>query len=334
MRLLVKELLFYYFYPSVLVRISKNLKNAIKVFAPATVGNLAVGFDHLGVAIEEPGDEIILGHGDKKGLKIVDVRGANGKVPKETSNNTAGVAALSLLREVNEENRPLEMALHKKMPIGSGMGSSGASASAAVFAVNKLLGLGLTKSDLLKHALVGEMLTTGEKHADNVAPSLLGGVVLIRDNETLDCLKIYAPKGLYLVLVYPNIQIYTQDSRRSLSREVPLKTAMQQAANFASFVSAMQISDFEMIRRSLKDIIIEPQRAKSIPYFYELQSIAMKMGALGYSISGSGPCMFGMCNSLYIAENIKEQLGKFLFDKKMIYTIWVSPINHEGAKLF
>lgn len=308
-------------------------REVVKVFAPATVANVGVGYDILGFAIDTPGDYVILRKGNKPGLTITEITGDKGKLPKEVLKNTAGYAAHSLLKEIDALDMPLEMTIQKKMPFGSGLGSSSASAVAGVYAVNELLKLNIHKLDLLRHAVAGEQIADGAWHADNVAPSLLGGMILIRDNKSLDVTKLHIPKGLLAVVLYPNIQVLTKDSRSILSETVTLDQHIAQSGNLATLVAAMYNSDFDKISRCLDDIIIEPQRAKLIPHFYEAKNAAMDAGALGYSISGAGPSMFALCNNTLIAENIAERLTKIYKDSKIRHKIYTSGINQEGVVL-
>ena len=241
------------------------MSKVVKVFAPASVANVAVGFDILGFALNEPGDDIILREGKEKGLKITEIQGAKGKLPFDVMKNTAGYAAFKLLEHIGETNMPLEMEIHKKMPFGSGLGSSAASAVGGVFAVNELLKTGLSKREILKFAVEGEQIADGAFHADNVAPSLLGGMVLIRDNESLDVKKIHVPTGLYIAVIYPHIEVLTRESRSILKKVIDFTDVVTQSGNLASFVAAMYTSDFELLSRCLQDVIVEPQRAHLIP---------------------------------------------------------------------
>ncbi|HFA51401.1 MAG TPA: homoserine kinase [Bacteroidetes bacterium] len=310
------------------------MRSGIKVFAPASVANVAVGFDALGFAIEKPGDEIIARFSDKPGLRITKITGAKGKLPYEVEQNTAGLAALRLLQHLGEEGRGIEMELHKKLPIGSGLGSSAASAVAGAFAINELLKRPLEKRELLPFALQGEELASGSIHADNVAPSLLGGMILTRQNEPLDVQRVPVPYGLYAAVIHPEVQILTKDARNILSDQVSLKQAIQQTANMGAFVIGMFKLDIELIGRSLQDVMIEPQRAKLIPLFYEVKEAAMKAGALGCSISGAGPSIFTLNANSLIAENVGEAMRKVYFDAKIESQLYVSPINNEGAILY
>jgi homoserine kinase len=306
-------------------------KTGIKVFAPASVANVACGFDVLGFAIEKPGDEIIVRHSDTPGLRITKITG--GKLPYEAERNTAGYAALKLLEHLGESEMGIEMEIHKKMPFGSGLGSSAASAAGAVFAINELLRRPLEKRDLLRFAVLGESIASGAIHADNVAPSLLGGMTLVRDSETLDVHRIFTPKGLYATVIYPKVEVLTKEARAMLKTEVPLKSMVKQSANLGAFVLGMINSDFELIRRSLQDVIIEPQRAQLIPHFYEVKDAALAEGVLGCSISGSGPSIFALSHNSLTAERAGEMM-KRIYDKNRIECeLYVSPINLEGTKL-
>lgn len=310
------------------------MQKSIKVFAPASVANVAVGFDILGFALESPGDEIIIREGNEPGLKITLITGAKNKLSYEVASNTAGFAAMQLLKHIGEEDRPLEMEIHKKMPFGSGLGSSAASAVAGVYGVNEFLKTGLTKYELLPFAVAGEQIADGAWHADNVAPSLLGGIVLVRDNETLDVKKIHVPAGLQVVVIYPHIQILTKDSRNILSPTVAFDDVILQTGNLASFIAALYTSDFEMMKRSLKDVLVEPQRANLIPHFYAAKELAYVLGCIGFSISGAGPSMFALCDNTLIAENIGEKIQSLYKNNKIEVNYYLSKINLEGAYKF
>jgi homoserine kinase len=226
------------------------------------------------------------------------------------------------------------MIIRKKMSFGSGLGSSAASAVAGVFAVSEIFKTGLDKRDLLKFAVEGEQIADGAWHADNVAPSLLGGMTLIRDNESLDVHKLHIPKGLQAVVIYPKVEVLTRDSRAILSDSLSLNQHIKQSGNLGGFIIGMFNSDFELIKRSLDDVIIEPQRAALIPFFYAMKEAAMANGALGFSISGAGPSMFALCNNSLVAENIIESANKIYKEKKIRIKTFHSGINNEGAYLF
>lgn len=306
-------------------------KFGLKVFAPASVANMAVGYDILGFAIDGPGDEILIRDGTKPGLRITKITGAKKKLPLEVEKNTAGYAALQFLKHIGEDGRSIEMEIHKKMPFGSGLGSSAASAAAGVFAANEYMGCPMETRDLLPFAVAGEQIADGAWHADNVAPSLLGGIILIRDNTSLDIVRLPSPYGLYATVIYPHISILTKESRAILSDTIQLDQHIKQSGNLAFFVAALYKLDLEMIRRSFEDIIIEPQRANLIPHFYDLKEIAMSEGALGFSISGAGPSVFSLCENSLIAENVGEKINAFLSDKNIVNDVFISKINNRGT---
>ena len=309
------------------------MNTGIKVFAPATVANVACGFDILGFALEKPGDEIIARFSTTAGLKITSITGAKRKLPFEVEKNTAGFAALKLLEHLGEEKRGIEFKIHKKMPFGSGLGSSAASAAAGVMAINELLKRPLTKRELLPFAVLGEQIADGAYHADNVGPSLLGGMQLIRDNASLDIHRLFLPKGLHATVIYPHIQILTKDSRAILKDKVSLAQSIQQNGNIAALIVGLYNSDLDLIKRSLQDVIIEPQRAKLIPGFYEVQEAALNRGALGCSISGSGPSIFALSANSYLAEELGFVMQKVFTTLKIKSQVFISKINQEGAIL-
>ncbi|MEM9887009.1 MAG: homoserine kinase [Bacteroidota bacterium] len=308
------------------------MKEGIKIFAPASVANVACGFDILGFALEKPGDKVIARFSDSKGLRITKITGTEGKkLPEAIEKNTAGYAALRLLQHLGEADRGIDMEIHKKMPFGSGLGSSAASAVAGVMAVNELLGRPLEKKDLLRFAVEGEQIADGAFHADNVAPSLLGGIVLVRSNQDLDIHVLPVPKDLYAVVIHPKIEILTKDARAVLSETIQLKQSITQAGNLGGLIVGLFNSDLDLIGRSLEDVIIEPQRAKLIPHFYALKEAALSKGALGCSISGAGPSIFALCENKSIAALVGAAMQKVFHDQKIKSALFLSPINQSGA---
>lgn len=303
----------------------------LKVFAPASVANLAVGYDILGLAINGPGDEVIFRPGTEPGMRIVNIHNHKGKLPKELLKNTVGVAAHEVWKAAGSPDISLDIEIFKKMPIGTGMGSSAASAAAGAYGMNLYLLEPFTKKELLPFAVTAEKMADGSYHADNVAPALLGGVVLIRENASLDFVRLPVPRGLKVVLIYPPVEVLTKESRAILSNEVSLDKHILQSGNLAAFVSAMYTSDFDLIQRSLKDLIIEPQRAQLIPHFYDIKKIALEAGALGFSISGAGPSMFALTNNSLVSEAIKEKALAFYKSHNIEATVHLSDINSDGA---
>lgn len=307
------------------------MKAGIKVFAPASVANVAVGYDILGFALDRPGDEIIARFSAKPGLRITKITGANGKLPTAIEKNTAGFAAQRLLDHLGESQRGIELEIHKKMPFGSGLGSSAASAVAGVMAVNELLKRPLEKKDLLPFAVEGEQIADGAYHADNVAPSLLGGITLIRSNADLDVHRLHVPRGTYATVIYPKVEVLTKQARGILSDQVSLTQHIQQSGNLAGFIVGLFQSDFPLIKRSLQDLIIEPQRAQLIPHFYEVKEAALKAGALGCSISGAGPSIFALSQNSLTAAQVGEAMQRIFTDHKIENQLFISQINQEGA---
>lgn len=306
-------------------------KEEIKVFAPASVANVAVGYDILGFALDGPGDEIVVRFTDQKSFKISTITGDNGKLPYEIQKNTAGLAAYSLLEHLGETHRGIEMEIHKKMPFGSGLGSSAASAAAGVWAVNELLGSPLSKKEVLHFAVLGEQTADGAYHADNVAPALLGGMILIRNNKELDVHQLPVPEGLVASVIYPHIKILTKEARGVLSPNVPLPKMIQQCGNIAGLIIGLYQSDFGLINRSLKDVVIEPQRAQLIPHFYEVKKAAMAAGALGCSISGAGPSIFALSRGRDAAERVAQAMAQVFHNHQIQVEPFVSSVNQAGA---
>lgn len=307
------------------------MKAGIKVFAPASVANVACGFDILGFAIDKPGDEIVVRFSDTPGFRITKITGAKGKLPKTIEKNTAGFAAQKLLEHLGETERGIEMEIRKKMPFGSGLGSSAASAVGGAMAINELFNCPLTKRELLPFAVAGEQIADGAYHADNVAPSLIGGMILIRNNAELDIHRLVIPNFLYASVVYPHVQVLTKDSREVLNDTVSFKQSIEQSGNLAGLIVGLYNSNLDLISRSLQDVIVEPQRAQLIPHFYKVKEAAMNNGALGCSISGAGPSIFALSANTLIAENVGEAMKKVFIDNKIEADLFISPINQEGA---
>jgi len=302
----------------------------VKIFAPATVANVACGFDVLGFALHEPGDEIIMRKNDSGEVSILEITGDEGKLPLNPLKNTAGVVVIDYLKHIGKSSQGIEMILHKKMPLGSGLGSSAASAAAALVAINELMDNPLSRAELLPFAMEGERLACGAAHADNVAPALLGGFVLIRSYSPLDILPIAPPEKLVATVIHPQIEIRTKDSRSILRHSVLLKDAVTQWGNIAGLVAGLLTKDYGLIQRSLKDVIIEPIRSLLIPYFDELKKSALDAGALGCSISGSGPSIFALSDSQETAQKVAKAMTQVLERTTIGYDIYVSPVNAEG----
>jgi homoserine kinase len=303
---------------------------AVTAFAPATVANVSCGFDILGFAIGEMGDRVRVALSDHAGLRVVSIVGDGGRLPLEPEKNTCTVAIQAFLDRLNSD-QGLDIALIKGLPLGSGMGSSAASAAAALMAVNELMGRPFTKSELVPFAMEAERIACGAAHADNVAPSILGGFVLIRDYAPLDIVKLPVPEGLYTTLIHPHIELRTADSRSVLRRQISLQDAVVQSGNIAGLISALYTSDLKLLGRSLKDVIAEPYRALLIPGFYELREAIQKVGALGSGISGSGPTLFVLSESQEIAESAAKKAEEVYAAIGLGVDISVADVNSVGA---
>lgn len=304
----------------------------VTAFAPATVANVCCGFDILGFAIENPGDEVEVSLSDEGGVRMIKITGDEGKLPLEASRNTSAVAIQSYLKTIGS-NQGVDVVLHKKLPLGSGMGSSAASAAAALVAVNTLMGEPLTRKELVPHAMEAERIACGTGHADNVAPSILGGFVLIRDYHPLDLLQVAFPKDLCCVLVHPHLEVRTEDSRRILRNSVTIRDAVSQSANAAGLMIGLMNQDYQLIGSCLKDAIAEPVRSVFIPGFDQLKKVAKDAGALGSGISGSGPTVFALCTSLEIAHRVGERMVEHFSLSHLKSDLIVSPVNAEGGKV-
>jgi homoserine kinase len=309
------------------------MNSGLKVIAPASVSNLACGFDTLGMALHIPCDEIIGRWVDTPGVHIIEIRGQKKNIPLAAEKNIAGITAIALLNHLGEEGRGLELKIHKHIQGGSGLGSSASSACAAAVLVNEMLNHPLEKRDLIPFALDGEMIASGSRHGDNVVPSMLGGLFLIRDILSLDYHRIYTPPGLYMAILLPSFLLATKEARSILHPEVALKDMVTQSANLASLIIGMNNSDLDLIRRSLEDVVIEPQRKHLIPHFDKIKEKALQLGALGCSISGAGPAIFALCQEKTQAGEIAVAMNTIYVKANMEAQTFVAGINNEGTIL-
>ena len=304
--------------------------NEIKIFCPATIANLSCGFDVLGLCLETAGDEMIIRKSDIKGIRITKIVGAD--LPLETEKNVAGVSALAILEAVETEFG-FEIEIYKHIKAGSGIGSSAASSAGAVFGINELLGRPFTRKELVLFAMQGEKLASGNAHADNVAPALLGGFTLIRSSNPLDIIKIKSPSDLYATVVHPQIELKTSDARSVLKQTVSLKSAITQWGNVGGLIAGLYTNDYELIGRSLHDEIVEPLRSVLIPGFDLIKKTALENGALGSGISGSGPSIFALSKGRETADKIAKAMSAAYDTMNLPYEIHVSKVNDEGMKI-
>jgi homoserine kinase len=305
---------------------------SIKVFAPATVANVACGFDIFGFAVDAPGDEVIVRKRTDNQVVITKITGDDGKLTYDANKNAVTVPIMAFLKK-NSIDQGFDIELHKKMPLGSGLGSSSASSVAGVFAVNEILGKPHPTRSLLPFSMEGERIACGSAHADNVAPALMGGFVVIRSYNPLDIFNVPTPAELFVTIVHPDIEVNTKDARYILRNEVSMKNTIAQMGNVAGMIAGLMQSDYDLIARSMVDFIIEPVRAILIPEFWEVKQAALEAGALGCSISGAGPSVFAFSKGREIAEKVAMAM-KTAFEKASIHcNAYVSGVNQQGPKV-
>ncbi len=304
------------------------MKN-VKVIVPATVANLVCGFDILGMALNDPYDEMELTLLDQPGISIKHTDEFN--LPEAVQENVAGVALQALIEEYN---RPIgfELVVHKNIKPGSGLGSSAAGSAGAVVAANHLLDNYFSKEDLVRFAMHGEKLASGVKHADNIAPAIYGGITLIRSIFPLDIIPLGSPK-LFVTVVHPQIEVKTSDARQILRKEVQLKDAIKQWGNIAGLVTGILKNDMALIGRSLEDVIIEPVRSILIPGFDEVKTRSKEAGALGGGISGSGPSIFMLSENEEIAKQVEWEMIGIFVPLGVEFKTYVTTTNGEGVKI-
>lgn len=305
----------------------------IAAYAPGSVSNVACGFDVLGFALDEPGDIVIAAQKDGPGVTIAAIEGDGGRLPTEPARNTAGAAVQALLQRL-ETTRGVSLTIHKGLPLASGIGSSGASAVAAVVAVNELLGRPATLELLLACAMAGEQAGCGASHPDNVAPSLYGGFILARSANPPDIVRLPVPQGLACAVLHPHVEVQTGAARALLGDQVNLRDAVRQWGNVGALVASLFNGDQALLSRSLEDVIAEPKRAALVPGFHAVKAAALAAGALGCSLSGSGPSVFALASSLEVARHAGEAMQRaFNTESRVGADLWVSLVGRQGARV-
>jgi homoserine kinase len=314
----------------------------VRVFAPATVSNLGPGFDVLGLALERPGDLVEGELADSPGVEIVEITGDGGALSRDADRNVAGRAAAEVLHRAGSGRRArhaagpgLRLWVHKQMPLRSGLGSSGASSAAGAAIANELLGRPLGQHDLLLSAMEGERAAAGSAHADNVAPSLLGGIVLIRGYDPLEVLSLPVPQGLWVVAVHPACEVSTADARALVNgRTYPLDRIVANLGNLGTLVGALYRDDLPLLGRSIDDRLIEPVRARLIPGFAAVKQAALDAGALGCSISGSGPSLFALSDDERAAGRIGDAMqSAFGREAGLASDVYLGRVARRGARV-
>ena len=300
-------------------------------FAPATVANVSCGFDIMGFAIDAIGDRVQIEFSETNSVSVTGTYGH--LIPAVWKKNTASVAVEAYLKSLQKQDLCFHITLEKNMPLGSGMGSSASSSAAAVFAVNHLLGDLCTVNELVPFAMEGERVASGSAHADNVAPSLLGGFVLIRSYQPLDLLQIPCPEELYCAVVHPQIELHTSDARRILQQEIPLGDVIKQTANTAGFMMGLLQADYDLLGRSMSDLLAEPKRTRLIPGFDLAKSAALNEGALGCGISGSGPSIFALAKGIETASRVAKVIQSAFLSVGLDSEAYTSSLNVQGARI-
>ena len=308
------------------------MSKSIRAFAPATCANVACGFDVLGFAVENPGDEVKITLNDSKKVTIKSITGDDGFLPLDADLNTVSLVIKEYLKHLDSD-QGVEIELTKKMPLKSGLGSSAASSVVGVYALNELLGKPLPVEELLPFAMEGERLACGSAHADNVAPALLGGFVLVRSYTPLDVVKIPTPENLWATIIHPQIEVKTKDARSILRQQIDLKDAVIQWGNVGGLVAGLLMKDYSLIGRSLQDVVAEPVRSILIPGFYEVKAAALKAGALGSSISGSGPSIFALSQDEATAHKIGEAMKAVYDDINIESEVYTSKVSDQGPRI-
>lgn len=301
----------------------------VTVKCPATVANLVCGFDVLGLCLDEPADIMEVALLDENRVVITSADGF--ALPSDPALNTAGAPLLEMLKEI-EGNLGFEVTIHKRIKPGSGLGSSAASAAGAVVAANALLNKRFSNEDLLRFAMFGEKVASGVKHADNVAPCIYGGITLIRSIYPLDVVQLEAPP-LFVTVVHPQIEVKTSDARQILRKEVLLKNAIKQWGNIAGLVAGILKKDYELIGRSLEDVIIEPVRSILIPGFDEVKNRCKNAGSLGGGISGSGPSLFMLNRDEAIAREAEKIMQQVFSQLGIEHKTYLTRVNNSGVSV-
>ena len=300
-------------------------------FAPASVGNVAIGFDILGFSIDALGDRVTVSRTEERNVTILDVTGIAGKLPSEPAQNTAGRALLAM-QEAVHPGFGFAMRIDKGIPLSSGLGGSAASAVGAVVAANALLPRPCTKLELLKFAMQGEAVASGSLHVDNISPSLFGGLVLTVGIEHPRVKQIPIPSGVRAIIVHPHMFLSTRQARAMLKRSVELSDFVWQTANLAGFISGCYTNDLDMIRASFEDVVIEPQRQALIPGFAGVRLAAMQAGALGCSISGAGPALFAWALAKD-AHRVLEAMRREFTAGDIRIDEWLVDVGADGARV-
>lgn len=307
-------------------------QDSIRIKVSASVANVSCGFDCIGYSVDEPVDILTIAKCYKPGIEIILSGSGAETIPVIPGRNTAGKGILSLLTAVDRQ-QGFKVYIEKGIAPGSGLGSSAASAVGGVVGVNLLLGMPLNTDELLIHCMAGEAVASGGFHADNVAPALLGGIILIRSYDPLDIVSLPVPENLFSTVVLPELTINTKEARTLIPKHVPMNSAVEQAGNLAGFTSGLYTGDFELLGRSMVDLLAEPHRQELIPGFHLVRQAALDNGAIGCGISGSGPTLFAFSDSLEIAKKIGSSMVKAFKKEGLVSRSYSSSIQTKPPEI-
>lgn len=304
----------------------------VTAYAPASIANFNVGFDALGVAFDHLGDEVSVWFNDTNENKIVDIINGNG-LPYELHKNCCSVV-IQKMQESIGMSKGVDILIKKGIRSCSGLGSSSASSAAAAVAFNRLIDEPFDEKELVLFAAEGESVASGTVHMDNVAPAVLGGIVLIKGNTKNDIISLPTPKELYATVLFPEIKIKTSKARNLIQDHIPTKNAIRQASLMGAFVSGLYRNDWELISSSMIDLIAEPVRANLIPHFQEMKDLTLKNGAIAFGISGSGPTIFALSKDEGIALNLQSYLTHFYSSTEINFDTYIGPLtDNNGARI-
>lgn len=304
----------------------------ITAFAPATSANLGVGFDIMGLALDAVGDKVTLTRRNDEQIIIEKIHSPTG-LPLEANKNTASFALTKMCEDLNI-NCGFSIEIHKGIAMGSGMGGSAASAVAAVVAMNGFLEQPVSKEKLVEYALYGEEIASGGKHADNVAPCIFGGITLIRNSHApIEVINLPHP-ALECVIIHPHLQVETKSARSILKPEISMALYIEQSAQLAATIASLYRGDIELLRRSMQDLIIEPQRAKLVTGYFSVKNAALQAGAITATLSGSGPSLIAFAETKSQAEDVRDAMIIAFKEHGVEADSWISPINPNGAYCF
>lgn len=302
----------------------------VRVFAPASIANMGCGFDIIGFTLDEVGDilEMTMTEGD--GITIENESGV--PLPEDIHKNVV-TPVISKFLDIMDRKAHIDVKIVRKIYPGSGIGSSAASCAAAAYGMNALFGYPLSDEELVECAMEGENLASGGYHADNAAPAIMGGIVLIRGYEPLDLIKLPVPGNFYCAVIHPNIVVSTKEAREILPKDVPLHDAVRQWGNVGGLVAGLYSGDINLVGRAMKDVVAEPYRKKFIPGFEDLREKLLATGALAMNIAGSGPSVFALADKFGIASRAGKIMKEHFDSRGIGYESFVVKVSNNGAKI-